>query len=194
MKNQEHPIRLFSCQVKLSGVVTYDHNQDCAAGEWKQRLISSFAQARFKNVLTRATALPRVNWAWHNCGGMQLCDEAIAIIAQDTNDYRQILINCHHLASALQDLDASAALLLMVSPGQDFAFGINLTTGEFFSTHILLTQKQQPTQKKLTPNNCVPLPVKRQGALCRGQGEITSPFLPAPGSLASFDWRRRGIC
>ncbi|HEY9799149.1 MAG TPA: hypothetical protein V6D25_02230 [Leptolyngbyaceae cyanobacterium] len=161
MKNQENPTPLFSC--KLSGVVTYDHSLSAVA--WKQRLISSFAQSRFKDVLTRATLLPRVNWAWHSCGGMQLCDWAIAVIAQDTNDYRQILINCHHLASALQDLDPSATLLLMVSPGQDFAFGIDLTTGEFFSTHIVLTQKQRPnnpdSQKKLTLNNCVPLPVRK---------------------------------
>ncbi|HEY9799763.1 MAG TPA: hypothetical protein V6D25_05335 [Leptolyngbyaceae cyanobacterium] len=153
VKNQDHETPLFSC--KLSGVVTVADDHSTKAVGWKQRLISSFAQARFQNVLCRATVLPRVNWAWHSSGGMQLCEEAIAIIAQDTNDYRQILIRCNHLANTLQDLDASAALLLMISPGQDFAFGIDLTTGEFFSTHILLTQK------KSTLNNCVPLPVRK---------------------------------
>lgn len=165
MKNQERATPLFSCKVKLSGVVSYDHSQDCCAGAWKQRLISSFAQVRFRNVLARATVLPRVNWFWHSCGLTQLCSEAIAIIAQDTNDYREILINCHHLANTLQENDPSAALLLMISPGQDFAFGTDLATGEFFSTHIVLTQKQRPSnpgsQKQLALNNCISLPVSK---------------------------------
>lgn len=163
MKNQEHPTSLFSCKVKLSGVVTVPYDHNLTAGLWKQRLISSFPQAYIRDALARATVLPRVSWFWHSCGGMQICHEAIAIVAQDTDDYRNILIECHELASNLQKLDPSAALLLMVSPGQDFVFGADLSTGEFFSTHILLTQKQQPTssQNKLIPNNCIPLPVSK---------------------------------
>ncbi|MBD2505011.1 hypothetical protein H6G83_31165 [Anabaena azotica FACHB-119] len=182
MKNQDHETPLFSC--KLAGVVTVPDNHSLSAVAWKKKLISSFPQPRFKDVLTRATVLPRVSWFWHSCEMMQICQQAIAIIASDTDDYRQILINCNHLSSTLQDLDASAALLLMISPGQDFVFGLNLTTGEFFSTHIVLTQKQRPSNLK-------------QGVGCRvwGVGESYAPsfqedsigrsvkLIPMPSSL-----------
>ncbi|MBD2505228.1 hypothetical protein [Anabaena azotica] len=176
MKNQENPTQLFSC--KLSGVVTVPDNHSLSAVAWKKKLISSFPQPRFKDVLTRATVLPRVSWFWHSCEMMQICQQAIAIIALDTHDYRKILIECDELAIRLQNLDPSAALLLMVSPGQDFAFGIDLTTGEMFSTHILLTQKQRPStpglQKQLALNNCVPLPV--------------------PKVVSNIEWNGRKIC
>lgn len=162
MKNQEKLTPLFSC--KLAGVVTVPDDHSFNAVAWKQKLISSFAQAYIRDALARATILPRVSWFWHSCELMQICHEAIAIIAQDTNDYRQILINCHHLSSTLQDLDPSAALLLMISPGQDFAFGADLTTGEMFSTHIVLTQRRPSnfgSQKQLALNNCVSLPVSK---------------------------------
>ncbi|WP_224095595.1 hypothetical protein [Nostoc sp. MS1] len=120
VKNQELLTSQDSCKLKLSGMVTlmYDHSPDCLAGAWKQRLINSFIQPRFRNVLARTTVLRRVSWFWHCPGVTQLCSDVIAIIADGTNDYRQILIKYNHLANTLQDLDPSNAFLLVIANGQ----------------------------------------------------------------------------
>ncbi|MBD6621086.1 hypothetical protein FNW02_36580 [Komarekiella sp. 'clone 1'] len=74
---------------------------------------------------------------------MHLSDRAIAIIACNTNDYKQILIKQNQLAQAVQELDQQAELLLLISPDQNFVFGTVLSTLESFSTHILLREQKQ---------------------------------------------------
>jgi hypothetical protein len=139
MKNCDRPATE-GIRVRLSGVVTVPY-ADSHNEQWKEILISSFVETRFKNVLTRATVLQRVDWFWHQPNSMQLCEEAVAVVANNTNDYRQILIKQNHLASTLPDLDPDAEVLLLVSSEQDFVFGTSLLTGEMFSTHILFVQE-----------------------------------------------------
>ncbi|MBE9210867.1 hypothetical protein IQ244_31080 [Nostoc sp. LEGE 06077] len=139
MKNCDRPIQE-GIRVRLSGVVTVPY-ADSQNGQWKEILISSFLETRFKNVLARTTVLQRVDWLWHQENSMHLCKEAVALAAENTNDYRQILIKQNHLASTLPDLDPVAEVLLLVAPWQDFVFGTVIETGEMFSTHILFVQE-----------------------------------------------------
>ncbi|MBD2472819.1 hypothetical protein [Nostoc sp. FACHB-145] len=141
MKNYDLPVK-DAGRVRLSGVVTapYEHSQN---EQWKEILIGSFVETRFKNVLARATVLQRVDWFWHQESSLHLCEGAVALVANNTNDYRQILIKHQNLASTLQDLDAFAEVLLLISPLEDFVFGTVLETLEMFSTHILFVQQKQ---------------------------------------------------
>ncbi|BBD63177.1 hypothetical protein NIES2109_60270 (plasmid) [Nostoc sp. HK-01] len=141
MKKNNSPVT-DTGRIKLSSVVTapYAHSQN---GQWKERLISSFVQTRFKNVLARATVLPKVNCFWHSHSSMQLCKEAVALVADNTNDYRQILTKHNHLASTLEDLDPVTEVLLLISPQEDYVFGTVLETFEMFSTHIRFVQQKQ---------------------------------------------------
>ncbi|MBD2472607.1 hypothetical protein [Nostoc sp. FACHB-145] len=156
MTNKKYPIPEGS-RVLLSGVVTTPHNPNCFAS-WKEILISSFVETRFKNVLARAAVLRRANWFWHNHSSLHLCEGAVALVADNTNDYRQILIKQNHLTSTLQDLDEQAEVLLLVSPLRDFVFGTMLESGEMFSTHILFVQQKQynrgATVQKCLGQNC----------------------------------------
>ncbi|MBD2452368.1 hypothetical protein H6G76_35770 [Nostoc sp. FACHB-152] len=140
MKNYDHPVTNTGW-VRLSGVVTAPY-ADSQNGQWKEILISS-VETRFKNVLARATVLQRLDWFWHSDSSMHLCEEAVALVAHNANDYRQILIKQNHLASTLPDLDPVAEVLLLVSPQSDYVFGTVLETGEKFSTHILFVQQKQ---------------------------------------------------
>lgn len=145
MKNYDRPVQQ-EIRVRLSGVVTvpHRHSANCSAsGNWKKILIGSFAETRFKNVLGRTTVLQRVDCFWHQENSLHLCEEAVALVANNTNDYRQILIKHWNLANTLQDLDAFAEVLLLISPLEDFVFGTVLGTGEMFSTHILFVQQKQ---------------------------------------------------
>ncbi|MBD2451980.1 hypothetical protein H6G76_33670 [Nostoc sp. FACHB-152] len=144
MKKNNPPVK-DAGRVRLSGVVTapYEHSQN---EQWKEILIGSFVETRFKNVLARATVLPRVDWFWHQESSLHLCEEAAAIIADNANDYRQILIKHNQLASTLPDLDPVAEVLLLVSPSSNFVFGTVLETLEMFSTHILFVQKEQQSR------------------------------------------------
>ncbi|MBW4690105.1 MAG: hypothetical protein KME40_34765 [Komarekiella atlantica HA4396-MV6] len=74
---------------------------------------------------------------------MHISDLAIAIIACNTNDYKQILIKQNQLAQAVQELAPQSELLLLISSDQNFVFGTVLETLEVFSTHILFTQKKE---------------------------------------------------
>ncbi|MBU7585682.1 MAG: hypothetical protein KAF91_22825 [Nostoc sp. TH1S01] len=141
MKNYDHPVTNAG-RVRLSGVVTVPY-ADSQNGQWKEILISSFVETRFKNVLARTTVLQRVDWFWHSEDSLHLCSEAVALVAHNANDYRQILIKHNQLASTLPDLDPVAEVLLLVSPLQNFVFGTVLETGEMFSTHILFVQQEQ---------------------------------------------------
>lgn len=145
MKNNDHPAQE-GIRVKLSGVVTalHDHTPNCSASkQWKEVLISSFVERRFQRVLARGIVLPRVSWFWHCFFNTHISDKAVALIADNTNDYRQILFKHNQLASTLQDLDPHAEVLLLISPVQDYVFGTVLETFEMFSTHILFTQQKQ---------------------------------------------------
>ncbi|MBW4566428.1 MAG: hypothetical protein KME32_36345 [Mojavia pulchra JT2-VF2] len=161
MKNNDRPV-LHTGRVRLSGVVTapHGHSPNCSAsGAWKEILISSFVETRFKNVLARTTVLPKVGWFWHHPNSTHVTDEAVALIAYNTNDYKQILIKHNQLTNTLQDLDPVAEVLLLISPVEDFVFGTVSETREMFSTHILFVQKcyGQNSQANLSiahPNSC----------------------------------------
>ncbi|MBE9038878.1 hypothetical protein, partial [aff. Roholtiella sp. LEGE 12411] len=111
MKNGKSPIKEV-VEVRLSGVVSVPHtphNSD-ALEKW---IISSFRETRFQNVLKRATVRSRLSWFWHHLNHTHLSDRAIAIIACNTNDYKQILIKQNQLAQTVQELDPESELLLL---------------------------------------------------------------------------------
>ncbi|WP_226889734.1 hypothetical protein [Nostoc sp. MG11] len=129
--------------VKLSGVVSVSRTPHLNFDALQKWIISSFKETRFKNVLQRARVLPQTSWFWHHLNHTQLSEAAIAIIASNTNDYKQILIKQNQLAQAVQELAPQSELLLLISSDQNFVFGTVLSTLESFSTHILFRQKKE---------------------------------------------------
>ncbi|MBD2441181.1 hypothetical protein [Nostoc sp. FACHB-110] len=176
MKNCDRPVQ-FGVRVRLSGVVTVPegHSPNCSASEnWKEILISSFVETRFKNVLGRSTVLQRVDWFWHQENSMHLCEEAVALVAHNANDYRQILIKQNHLSSTLPDLDPVAQVLLLVSPLSDYVFGTVLETGEMFSTHILFVQ-QEEYNRGATVQNCLGQNLQTNCSIAKPNSDATPP-------------------
>ncbi|MCC5640160.1 hypothetical protein LC593_30885 [Nostoc sp. CHAB 5844] len=148
MKSNDRPAPEGS-RVKLSGVVTAPHPEHFALEAWKELLIASFVETRFQNVLARARVLQPIKWFWHSLSNTHISDKAVAIIADNTNDYRQILIKHNQLTNTVKDLHPEAEVLLLVSPEQDFVFGAILETGEIFSTHILFTEYSGRSNQEL---------------------------------------------
>jgi hypothetical protein len=141
-KNDKYPIQE-GVEVRLSGVVSAPHASHLNFDALEKWIISSFKETRFKNVLQRARVLPQTSWFWHHLNHTQLSGAAIAILASNTNDYKQILIKQNQLAHAVQELNPQAELLLLISSDQNFVFGTVLSTFESFSTHILFRQKKE---------------------------------------------------
>ncbi len=129
--------------VRLSGVVSAPHTIHLNFDALDKWIISSFKETRFRNVLQRARVLPQTSWFWHRESNTHISDLAVAIIACNTNDYKQILIKQNQLASAVQELHPKSELLLLISPDQNFVFGTVLETGESFSAHILFTENKE---------------------------------------------------
>ncbi|NDJ25935.1 hypothetical protein GS682_30995 [Nostoc sp. B(2019)] len=145
-KNDKYPIKE-GVEVRLSGVVCVPHTTPLNFDALNNWIISSFKETRFKNVLQRARVLPQTSWFWHHLNHTHLSEAAIAIIACNTNDYKQILIKQNQLAQAVQELNPQAELLLLISSDQNFVFGTVLETLESFSTHILLREQKLSSRR-----------------------------------------------
>jgi hypothetical protein len=190
VKNGKCPIKE-AVKVKLSGVVSVPHTPHHNSDALEKWIISSFSETRFQNVLKRATVRSRLSWFWHHLNQTHLSDRAIAIISATINDYIQVLTKRYQLVETVRELDPLAELLLLIDPEQDFVFGIVLSTGEFFSTHILLCQKREGSKgvgRKGETGNFSSSPL--HPTPCPNSSS-SSPLHPSPCPQASFSARHQ---